>query len=222
MRSGLRGKEMPKEFKFLQEHATTPDPHTLPLRYVGICSLNTGAAGTSVLLPLPSNLIHPSLDRRNPLNNLAVRTLPEPPKSCPSFTSLELIRIPHSQLEGNDVADMSYGDNMWTTEFMGLTAEGGRGGAWKVDISKLPYPPISTPSSLRSCASPISSMSSSDSIQCSQFETLPPTPSTSYDEFALPSLWFNARPAAFKLLVIAKHNGSPSTSPFYFHITPAV
>ncbi|EDQ99058.1 uncharacterized protein LACBIDRAFT_317699 [Laccaria bicolor S238N-H82] len=82
------------------------------------------------------------------------------------------------------------------------------------DVSyKFPHPPIPTPSSLCSCASPTSSASSSDSSPCSRFSTLPPTPSTSDDEFALPSPRFNPRRAAIKPLVIAKHNGSPSMSP---------
>ena len=49
------------------------------------------------------------------------------PQSRPSFTSLEPIRIPQGQLEGKDVADMPYGDEMWTTEFVGLAMERGEG-----------------------------------------------------------------------------------------------
>lgn len=68
-------------------------------------------------------------------------------------------------------------------------------------------PPKQTPSSLRS-------MLSLDSMPSSQFGTLPPTPLTSDNKFALSSLWFNAHPAAIKPLAIAKHNGLPSSSPF--------
>ena len=52
---------------------------------------------------------------------------PNSPKYQPSFMSLEPIRTPHGQLEGNDVADTSYGNETWTTEFVGLVAERGEG-----------------------------------------------------------------------------------------------
>jgi hypothetical protein len=65
------------------------------------------------------------------LYDLAVRTPPDPPEICSSFTSLELMQVRHSQLEGKDVADMPYGDETWMTEFMGLAAErGGMEGVW--------------------------------------------------------------------------------------------
>ena len=41
----------------------------------------------------------------------------------PFFMSLEPIRVPHSKLEAKDVADMSYGDETWTTKFLGLAME---------------------------------------------------------------------------------------------------
>lgn len=44
---------------------------------------------------------------------------------------------------------------------------------------------------LQACASPTSSASSSDPSPCSRFGTLPPTPSTSEAEFALPSSRLN-------------------------------
>ena len=56
-------------------------------------------------------------------------------------------------------------------------------------------------------------LSSSDYIPCLQFGTVPPTPSRSDNEFTLPSPWFNPCRTAIKQLVIAGHNGSPSTSP---------
>ena len=45
--------------------------------------------------------------------------------SC--LSNLYEYSIPHGQLEGNDVADTSYGDETWTTEFVGLVAERGEG-----------------------------------------------------------------------------------------------
>ena len=41
--------------------------------------------------------------------------------------SVEPVQNPHGQLEGKDVADTSYGDGSWTTEFVGLVAERGEG-----------------------------------------------------------------------------------------------
>ena len=82
------------------------------------------------------------------------------------------------------------------------------------DVSyKFAHPPILTPSSLRSCASPTMSVSSSDSRPCLRLGMLSSTPSASGDQFTLPSSFSNPRRADNKLLVIAKHNGSPSTSP---------
>ena len=48
--------------------------------------------------------------------------------------SLEPIRIPHGQHEGKDVADMPYGDETWTTEFVALAMEReeGRENVWNV------------------------------------------------------------------------------------------
>lgn len=83
------------------------------------------------------------------------------------------------------------------------------------DVSyKFAHPPILTPSSLHSCASPTLSVSSSDLRPCLRFGTLSSTLSASGDEFALPSSYSNPRRADNKLLVIAKHNGSLSTPPF--------
>ena len=44
------------------------------------------------------------------------------------------MQIPQGQLNGKDVADMPYGDEMWTTEFVGLVMERGEGreNAWNV------------------------------------------------------------------------------------------
>ena len=58
---------------------------------------------------------------------------------------------------------------------------------------KFRHPPIPTPSSLHSRTSSTPGISSSDFIPCSLFGTLPPTPSTSDDEFVLASLWFNVQ-----------------------------
>jgi hypothetical protein len=53
-----------------------------------------------------------------------------PPKSWPTYTSLNPISILH-QLEAKDFVDMPYGDETWTTEFVGLAMERG-GNAQKV------------------------------------------------------------------------------------------
>ena len=48
--------------------------------------------------------------------------------------ALEPIRIPHGQSEGKDVADMPYGDEMWTTEFVGLAMEREEGGEMRFKV----------------------------------------------------------------------------------------
>ena len=58
----------------------------------------------------------------------------------------------------------------------------------QVDVS---YNPHRNFSSLRSCASPSLSASSSNSIPCLQFRTLPTTPSTSDNELTLRFPWFD-------------------------------
>ena len=59
-----------------------------------------------------------------------------------------------------------------------------------------------------------SSVSSSDLSLCFWFGTSPPTLLILYDKFVLLSPWFNPHQAAIELLVIAKHDGPLSTSPF--------
>ncbi|TFK39307.1 hypothetical protein BDQ12DRAFT_735071 [Crucibulum laeve] len=97
------------------------------------------------------------------------------------------------------------------------------------DVSfKFPHPPLPTPSSDRhSCVSPTPSMSSSCSSSSPESDSmgLPTTPSSSDDEFSLPSPRFNPRRAAIKPLVIIKHSSSPpQDSPIShlesYHIKP--
>ena len=70
---------------------------------------------------------------------------------------------------------------------------------------KFPHSSIPAFSLLRPHTSPTLSVSSSDSILCLRFETLPSTPLTSDDKFVLPSLWFNPSRAAIKPFAFAKH-----------------
>ena len=77
------------------------------------------------------------------------------------------------------------------------------------DSFRLTFPTIPTATFPRFVLAP----SSSDSIPCLQFGALPPTPSKSDTDLTLPSQWFNPCRTAIKPLVIAGHNGSPSTSP---------
>ncbi|PPQ72998.1 hypothetical protein CVT24_001432 [Panaeolus cyanescens] len=83
------------------------------------------------------------------------------------------------------------------------------------DVSyRFPLPPVPTPSSIHfyersECHSPALSASSISSSPRSHHAAMPLTPSTSDDEFSLPTRTFNPRRAAIQPLVIQKHNPRP-------------
>ena len=97
-----------------------------PIRSLAHWNVYIGITGTPILPSLPlSTPLFTDQDLRNDLFDLTARTPPSPapPKNRTSFTSLELICIPHGQLEGKDVADMPYSDETWTAESVGLAME---------------------------------------------------------------------------------------------------
>ena len=123
MRSGLRGEEMPKEPAPV---LTNPYDHTdsciLILRYASIYIgvTDTPPSSLSLLTSPPPKYLHRCGSTKHPL--LASLGASDPSKYRPSLTSIELERIRH---EEKDVAYMPYGNETWTTEFMGVAMETG-------------------------------------------------------------------------------------------------